>query len=56
MRTNTTTAEKLLQTARQENLTLPQVMLRREQELNETPPEVVYEKLQVAVITDSSVI
>lgn len=48
MRTNTTTAEKLLQTARQENLTLPQVMLRREQELNETPPEVVYEKLQVA--------
>lgn len=48
MKTNTTTAAKLLESIRQEHLTLPQVMLRREHELNETPPEVIYEKLRVA--------
>ena len=48
MKTNTTTAAKLLEVSRQLGLSLPEVMLRRERELNETPPEVVYEKLQVA--------
>ena len=38
MKTNTTTAEKLLDAARQQKLSLPEVMLRREQEQNETPP------------------
>ena len=48
MKTNTTTAAKLLEVSRQLGLSLPEVMLRRERELNETPPEVVYEKLRVA--------
>ena len=48
MKTNTTTAEKLLDAARQQKLSLPEVMLRREQEQNETPPETVYEKLGAA--------
>ena len=48
MKTNTTTAAKLLEVSRQLGLSLPDVMLRRERELNETPPEVVYEKLRVA--------
>ena len=48
MKTNTTTAAKLLEVSRQLGLNLPEVMLRRERELNETPPEVVYEKLRVA--------
>ena len=48
MKTNTTTAAKLLEVSRQLGLSLPEVMLRRERELNETPPEMVYEKLRVA--------
>ena len=48
MKTNTTTAAKLLEVSRQLGLSMPEVMLRRERELNETPPEVVYEKLRVA--------
>lgn len=48
MKTNTTTAAQLLQAVREENLTLPQVMLRRERELNETPAEQVYQKLATA--------
>ena len=48
MKTNTTTAAKLLEVSRQLGLSLPEVMLRRERELNETPPEVAYEKLRVA--------
>ena len=38
MKTNTTTAAKLLEVSRQLGLSLPEVMLRRERELNETPP------------------
>lgn len=48
MKTNTTTAAQLLQAVREENLTLPQAMLRRERELNETPAEQVYQKLAAA--------
>ena len=44
----TTTAREMLQCVRETGLSLPEVMLRREWELNETPRETVYEKLGTA--------
>ena len=44
----TTTAREMLQCVRETGLGLPEVMLRREWELNETPRETVYEKLGTA--------
>ena len=44
----TTTAREILQCVRETGLSLPEVMLRREWELNETPRETVYEKLGTA--------
>ena len=56
MKTNTTTAAKLMEVSRQLGLSLPEVMLRRERELNETPPEVAYEKLQVAIFEHPDIV
>ncbi len=44
----TTTAREMLQCVRETGFGLPEVMLRREWELNETPRETVYEKLGTA--------